>query len=199
MPLPNWAEAEPTARAITSRKIRTFLFIESLSFLSRLLQIGRHFVVVVVGQGEIAGKVDLDAVTFANGDRGRNVQKSVQDLCGGLRHASGKSLTHQVAAGRCERAAGSRFANRTDCANGERDAEDAEIVVVDLIAEAGVADLIEPLKPVEADGISIGHEDAVEGHGQTCLAKSIDLLGFAEQLGSRGDQEVLAVVRVNVG
>src|SRR5208283_3896986 len=133
MPLPNWAEAEPTARAITSRKTRTFLFIKSLSFLSRLLQIGRHFVVVVVGQGEIAGEVDLDAMPFANGDRRGNVQKSVQDLRGGLSHASGKSLAHEVAAGRGECAAGSRFANRTNCANGERDAEDAETVVVDLV------------------------------------------------------------------
>jgi hypothetical protein len=55
-------------------------------------------------------------------------------------------------------------------------------VVVDLVPQAGVADLVESLELVEADGIPVGHEHAMEDDGQACLAEGVHLLGFTEQL-----------------
>ena len=166
------------------RIARIFLFIELLSFLSCLLEIGRHFVVVVVGQREIAREIDFDAVAFPDGDRGHDVEELVEDLRGRLRGALRKSLAHEVAAVGIERASGASFAHGAESPDGKRDPEDAEIVVVDLIAQSGVADLVEPLELIEADGVSVRHEQAMKDDGQTCLAEGVHLLGFAEQASS---------------
>ena len=87
----------------------------------------------------------------------------------------------------------------SESADGERYSEDAEIVVVDLIPQAGVADLVEPLELIEADGIPVRHEHAMEDDGQTGLAEGVHLLRFTEQLRTCRNQQVLAVVRINVG
>ena len=52
--------------------------------------------VVVVGQREIAREVDFDAVAFANGHRGHDIEKFVEDLGGRLSRALRESLTHQI-------------------------------------------------------------------------------------------------------
>ena len=91
------------------------------------------------------------------------------------------------------------FGDGSESADRERDSEDAEIVVVDLIPQPRIADLIEPLELIEADGIAIGHEQAMEHDGQTCLAEGVHLLGFTEQFGACGNQQVLAVVRIDIG
>ena len=41
--------------------------------------------------------------------------------------------------------------------DGQRHPKDAEVVVVDLIAQPGVADLVEPLELIEANRIPIRH------------------------------------------
>ena len=99
-------------------------------------EIGRHFVIVVVGQREIARQIDFDAMALADRDRRQNVEKLVENLRGRLSHALRKSLTHEVGAGRGEGAAGSGFGDGSESADGERNAEDAQVVVVDLIAQA---------------------------------------------------------------
>ena len=55
--------------------------------------------VLIVGQGEIARQIDFDAVAFADGDRGHEVQELVEDLRGGLRGALPESLAHEIGAG----------------------------------------------------------------------------------------------------
>ncbi len=153
----------------------------------------------VIGQREIAREIDFDAVAFADGHRGHDVEEFVEDLRGGLRGALRESLAHEIGTGCVERACRSSFGDRSDRSDGERHTEDAEIVVVDLVPQAGVADLVEPLELVEADGISVRHEQAMEHDGETCLAEGVHLLGFAEQLRACRNEQVLAVVGIHVG
>ena len=68
-------------------------------FLSVPSEIGRHCVIGVVGQREIARQIDLDAVALADRDRRQNVQEFVENLRGGLSRALRKSLAHEVGAG----------------------------------------------------------------------------------------------------
>ena len=82
--------------------------------------------------------------------------------------------------------AGSAFSDRAEGADGERCAEDAQIVVVDLVAQPGVADLVEALELVEADGIAVRHEQAMEHDGEACLAEGVDLFRFAENFDPAG-------------
>src|SRR5882757_6202680 len=106
-------------------------------------------------------------MSFANCDRGHDVEKFVENLCRGLSCALPKSLP--------------------------------EIVVVDLIPQAGITYLVEPLELIQADRITIRHDEAVEGDSKPRLAERIDLLRLTENLRSSGNQKMLAVVGVNVG
>ena len=153
----------------------------------------------VIGQREIAREIDFDAVAFPDRHRGHDVEKFVEDLRRRLRSALRKSLTHEVAPGRVECASGAGFAHGSERSDRKRDSEDAEVVVVDLISKTGIADLVEPFESVETDGITVGHERAVEHDSQTRLAKRVHLPGFAKKFRARRNQQVLAVVGVNVG
>src|SRR6516164_2232154 len=105
----------------------------------------------VVGQREVARQIDFDPVPRADGDGRKKVEKAVKNLRRGLRGTLRESLAHEVGAGSRQCTRGANPGDSTNRANRERGAEDAEIVVVDLVAQAGVADLVEPLKMVEAD------------------------------------------------
>ena len=79
-------------------------------------------------------------------------------------------------------------------------AEDLEVVVVDLIFQALLADLVEAVELVEVDGISVRHNHAVEDNGHAALLAETggaDLLGLAQHDRSLGDEDVLVVVRVD--
>ena len=152
----------------------------------------------VVGQREVARQIDFDPVPLADRDGRKNVQESVEYLRRRLRRALRESLAHEVGTGSGEGPGGSAFGDRADRADGERDAEDAEVVVVDLVAQTGVADLVEPLKMVEACGKSVGHYHAMEGDGETGLAEGLDLAGLAKQFGPGWNQKMLPVVGVNI-
>ena len=82
-------------------------------------------------------------------------------------------LSRITAVGRGLRRAG-------DDAQRNRSTEDLQVVVVDLIFQAGLADLIETVKLVEIDRIAIGHQHSMEGDGKALLAESGDLLRFAQ-------------------
>ena len=138
--------------------------------------------VEVIGQGEIAREIDFDAVAFPDSHCGQDVEKLVEDLCGGLRCTLRESLAHAVGGGHDKRTRGVGFRHGSESANGQRDSEDAEIVVVDLVSETGVTDLVEAFELIEADGIAVRHEHAMEEDGETCLAEGVHLLGFAQQL-----------------
>src|SRR5207245_9227939 len=72
-------------------------------------QIGRHLVVDVIGQREIAREIDFDSVAFPDGHRGHDVEKLLEDLRRRLRGALRESLAHKVGAGRVEGTSGPRL------------------------------------------------------------------------------------------
>src|SRR5580704_15257274 len=156
MPLPNCAVAVPTPSPKTRTQIRIFLFMKH-SLLFAPSQIGRHFVVVVVRQCEIARKIDLHTVSLPDGHRGHDVQELVEDLRRGLSGALRKSLPHQVGTGCVKGACYSAFRDGSYRSDRQRDTEDPQVVVIDLVPQARVADLVEALELVEADGIAVRH------------------------------------------
>ena len=79
-------------------------------------------------------------------------------------------------------AAGSRFGDGADSADGERNAKQSQVVVVDLVAQTGVPDLVESLEMVETRGIAVRHDEAVKGDSEPSLSEVLDLAGFAEDL-----------------
>src|ERR1700678_947946 len=123
-PFPNCAVAVPTPNANTSKQIRIFLFTD---FLLSPSEIGRHFVVVVVGQCEVARKIDFDPVAFPDGHRGHDVEELVEDLGRGLGGACRESLAHEVRTGCVERPACSGLGYGSESANRQRYSEDAKI------------------------------------------------------------------------
>jgi len=141
-------------------------------------------VVEVIGQGEVAREIDFHAVTFADGHSWHDVQELVEDFCRGLRGTLRESLAHEVATAGGESAARSAFRDGSQATDRQRDPEDAEVVVVDLVPQSRIADLVEPLEPVETDGIAVGHEHAMEQDGQTHLAEGVHFSGFTQQLRS---------------
>src|ERR1700687_829858 len=112
---------------------------------------------------------------FADGDGRENIQKPIENLRGRLRCALPESLAKTVRAGPGQDATRSRFGGGAYGANGERSAEDAQVMVVDLIAETRIASLIEPYELVEVDGVAVGHKHPVEDNGKPHLAKGFDL------------------------
>ena len=153
----------------------------------------------VVGQREVARQVDLDAVPLADGHRRQDVEKVVEDLRGGLRSALRESLAHEVGAGRGQRAGGASYGDGTDRANRERGTEDAKVMVVDLVTKPGISNLVETMEMVEARGISIGHNQPMKRNGKPALPKALDFAGFPEKLRAPGNQQMLAVVGIDVG
>ena len=133
--IPNCADAVPTQSTDGSKQATgVFFFIGLFPFLPS--QIGRHFVVVVIGQRKIAREINFDAVPLADRDGRQNVQEFVENLRGGLRRALRESLAHEVAPGCGECAACSCFGHGSESTDGERNAEDAEVVVVHLVAKS---------------------------------------------------------------
>jgi hypothetical protein len=67
-------------------------------------------------------------------------------------------------------------------------------MVVDLVAKAGVTDLIKALELIEADRVSIRHDEPVEDNGETGLTGVINFPRLPEEFRPRGDENVLAVM-----
>ena len=84
-------------------------------------------------------------MSFADCDRGHNVEKFVENLCRGLSCTLPKSLLETVGPRLAQDSSGASLRHGSKRANRKRGAEDAEIVVVDLIPEAGITYLVEPL------------------------------------------------------
>src|SRR5262249_31270185 len=126
------------------------------------------------------------------------VQEAVEDLLRGLREALSEAFAKAVSARLSEHASCSRLARRANDAKRERCAKDAGVVVVHLITQPGVADLIEALELVETDGISVGHDQTVKGHGKSRLAECFHSSCLAEDLAASRNQHALAVVGIDV-
>src|SRR5260370_817192 len=91
----------------------------------------------------------------------------LEDLRRRLRGALRESLAHKVGAGRVEGTSGPHLRDGSEGTDGQRHPKDAEVMVVDLIPQPGVADLVEALELIEVDGIPVGHEHALGHDGQT--------------------------------
>src|SRR5260370_14552405 len=133
-------------------------------------------------------------MALADSDCRQNFKEFDQKLRGRLGHASRKSLTHEVGAGCRKCAASPGFRDGSEDTDGERDAEDAQVVIVDLIAQPRVADLVEAFELVEAGGKAVRHEKAMRCYGESLLPETIHRLGFTEQLRSRRNQKMPSVV-----
>jgi len=66
-------------------------------------------VIGVRGQAEIARKVDLHAMAFADGDGGQDIQKLVEDLRGGFGGTHAEAFAQAVSSRLAKHATGSRF------------------------------------------------------------------------------------------
>src|SRR5260370_25364915 len=97
---------------------------------------------------------------FANGDGWQDVQKLVENPLRRFGGAHAETFAHAVSAGLREHAPGARFGNGAQGADGERGSEDSCVVVVHLIAETGVAALVETFELIEAPGLSLRHAAA---------------------------------------
>ena len=73
-----------------------------------------------------------------------------------------------------------------------------EIVVVYFVAKGSLPNLIQPLELIECYGESIGHDEPMKEDGEALLAKRLHLFRFAQNLCSGWNQNVLAIVRVNI-
>ena len=74
-----------------------------------------------------------------------------------------------------------------------RGSERGQVVLVHLVAEAGVADLIESEELVEAVRAAVRHQQAMEGDGEPRLAERLDGLRLAENPRAGGNQHLLSV------
>ena len=109
-----------------------------------------------------------------------------------------KALTHEVGAGGGECAGSSGLGDGADCTDSQGDAKQSYIVVIDLVAQTGVAGLVESLKPIEAGRVAVRHDQAMKENGEPSLAEALDLAGLAKNLGARRNQNMLAVVGVDI-
>ena len=78
-------------------------------------------------------------------------------------------------------------------------AKDLEVVIVDLILQPLLADLVEAMELVKVYGVPVRHNQAVEDDGHPPLlteACRANLLGFAKDDGSLGNEDMLTVVRI---
>jgi len=55
-------------------------------------------------------------------------------------------------------------------------------MVIHLVAKSCFSDLIQTLELVEADGITVRHDEPVKENGQALLAERFDFLGFFRAL-----------------
>ena len=84
-----------------------------------------------------------------------------------------------------------------DEADGAGGAERGPVVVVHLVAQPGVADLVQAAELVERHGAAVGHQEPVERHGQAGFAERLHRPRLAEHARAGRNQHVLPAVRVD--
>src|SRR5258708_39413611 len=83
-------------------------------------------------------------------------------------------------------------------AHRQRYAKDLQVMVVNPVAKSRLAGLIQTLELVEADGVTVRHDEPVKENGQTLLAERFDFLGFSEHFRASRNKDLLTVVRIDV-
>src|SRR5579871_5016594 len=72
-------------------------------------------------------------------------------------------------------------------------------MMIDLVAQAGFSDLIQPLELIERQRVSVRHDDPVEHYSEPLLAKTRDRLDFPENTAALRNQQVLPVMGIYIG
>ena len=67
------------------------------------------------------------------------------------------------------------------------------------VTESTLAGLVEACKFIEIQGVTIGHDAAMEGDKEALLVGGVDGRDCAEAACALGDKENLVVVRIDVG
>jgi hypothetical protein len=124
-------------------------------------------------------------MAFADGDGWQQVEEPIEDLFRRTSCALPEALAQAISSGLRQHPSGPRFGHGAESADGERSAEDAQVVVVDLVAQASIARLVEAFELVEADRVAVGHEEAMKNDGETRLPERCDLACFPENLAAR--------------
>src|SRR5665213_2504825 len=140
-------------------------------------------------------------MSLPDGDRGRDLNEPVENRRGRLRHAGRCAVGKGLWAGAGEiRPALANLRGTGNHAECDRRSEDLQIVVVDLVLQALLADLVEAVELVEVNAVPVRHQQAMESDGDSpLLAESggADLAGLAQHNRSLGNEDVLVVVRVD--
>src|SRR5882724_12795727 len=112
-------------------------------------------------------------MSLADCDRGQNVEEPVEDSLRRLRRALTESFADSICPRLIQNSPGPGFGDCAKRTNGERGAEDSQVVVVYLVSKTGIADLVEALELVKVDGISVRHNESVECDRNACLTKRL--------------------------
>src|SRR4029077_5791010 len=96
----------------------------------------------------------------------------------GVGHSHAKAFADSVRGRRIERTSGAKLGDPAQHTDGNRGSKYSGVVVVDLVFEGGSAFLVESFELVKVDGISIGHDEAMEDDGKPRLAEGINFAGF---------------------
>src|SRR5258708_26095705 len=158
----------------------------------------RNRVVLIRRQQQVLRDVDIDPVACADGDGGWDIDEAVEHMRAGPRKARSDTgfigfASRFVVALISVRGLGCA----RDNAQRNRSSEYLDIVVVDLVLEAGGSGLIETVELVEIDGVAVWHQQTVKGDGEALLAEAGNLLHLAEDESAFGDQQVLPVLTVD--
>src|SRR5260370_37367570 len=139
-------------------------------------------------------------MAFPNRDGRRYLHEAVKNAGRGLRDAGRSSVGERLRAAGGDGAAALRdLAGSGNHSQGDRGAEDFQVVVVDLVFQPFFADLVEAVELVEIDRVTIWHNQAVKGDSHAPLlaeSRRANLLRFAEYKRSLVDDDVLMVVRI---
>src|SRR6266850_2785011 len=154
---------------------------------------------VVGRQKQVLRQINFDAVSFTNSEGGQHIQVAVENTQRRLGKTGGHALFISIQARAVRSGPAVAFAQARDGADGERYAEDLQVVMIHLITQAGFPDLIQALELIKIDGITVRHDEAVEENREAFLPKTFDLANFSERSTPLRNQKVLTVTGIKVG
>src|SRR6185295_2489428 len=137
----------------------------------------------VCRQLDIAGEIHLHAVSLPDGDRRKPVEKPIHHLERRLRRCVADPTSDDdcsIAITAAQARASEILGEPADKADRCRRSERGQVMLVDLVAETGIADLVESQELIEPVGTAVGHQQAMEGHGKTGLTERLYRLSFTE-------------------
>ena len=147
---------------------------------------------------QVLREIHFHAVTLPDRDGGRYLYEAVKDSGRRLRNTARSPVRECLGTARGNRAATlSDLACPSNHTQSDRGAEDLEVVVVDLIFQSFLSDLIETLKLIEIDGVTVRHNQPVKNNGHAPLlaeARRSNFLCFAQNNRSLGNDHVLMIV-----